>query len=419
MIACLSISYFATAVERRADEALANRPLVVGGQPWEPRPLFGYSREAAQCGVRPGMSLRLAHTLSPHSHFMPAALSRYQIAAGEISDTLADFTHLVEPDNLWQPSAQPQSFPVAAARSLPARYYVDLETLPPREATPLAREIGRVLREQTALQPSLGLAADRFTAHVAATLSRPNYLRPVPPQGEKEFLAAQSIAFLPLDRETARRLRLLGIRTLGQFAALPPTALQEQFGSHVLPLHRLAQGHPELIPRPRAPGLQPRAVGPTSRNFEPPLSDRLVLQAVLDQLAAELAGRLQEMHRAAGLLTLQLETEKDTRQEHRTLRQPTANTAHLAAHLHALLEQLLLPPYEETFAVTALTVSAGALAPLTAHQLSLFKPPSAHHVSRLLPAIMTRHKTARFYRPQLADVAHALPERRFRLQPLP
>lgn len=409
MIACLSISYFATAVERRDDQALANRPVVVGGQPWEPRPLFGYSREVAQRGVKPGMSLRLAHVLSPHSHFMPATLSKYQVAAGEVVDTLTDFTHLVEPDNLWQPPEKPQSFLTTAARCLPARYYVDLETLPAREATPLVQEIGRRVRKQTSLQPSVGLAADRFTAHVAATLSRPNHLRPVESEGEKEFLAGQSISFLPLDGETARRLRLLGIRTLGQFAGLSQSALQEQFGADILPLYRLARGRAEPAPRP--PQAKP---GPQlTRRFDPPLGDWLVLQTVLEHAATELARQLQEMHRAAGVVTLKVETEEGTQQERRILRQPTANTIHLAQHLHALQEQLALHA-----PVTALTASVGELAPWTAQQLSLFTPPAAHQVNRLLPAIMARHKTARFYRPLLGDATHPLPECRFQLQPV-
>ena len=409
MIACLSISYFATAVERRDDLALATRPVVVGGQPWEPRPLFGYSREVAQRGVKPGMSLRLAHVLSPHSHFMPTTLSKYQVAAGEVVDMLTDFTHLVEPDNMWQPPEKPQSFLTTTARCLPARYYVDLETLPPREATPLVQEIGRRVREHTSLQPSVGLAADRFTAHVAATLSRPNHLRPVAPQNEKEFLAGQSLSFLPLDGETARRLRLLGIRTLGQFAGLSQSSLQEQFGTDILPLYRLAQGRAEQTPRPP----QVRHGPQLARRFDPPLGDWLVLQTVLERVAMEMAGQLQEMHRAAGVVSLKIETEEGTQQEHRILRQPTANTTHLVHHLHALQEQLSLHA-----PVTALTVSAGELAPWAAQQLSLFTPPASHQMNRLLPTIMARHKTARFYRPLLSDVAHPLPECRFQLQPV-
>ncbi len=410
MIACLSVPYFATAVERRDDQALDQRSLILGGQPWEPRPLFGYSREAAQCGVRPGMTLRLAHTLSPHAHFMPAALSKYQLAAGEIIDTLTDFTHFVEPDNLWQLPEKPPAFLPAAARSLPARYYIDLESLPLHEATPLAREIGRAVRQRTALQPALGLAADPFTAHVAATLSRTNHLRSVEPHQEEQFLASQSIAFLPLERETARRLRLLGIRTLGQFAALSPTAVQEQFGPQVLPLHRLARGYPQHSARSSSGPAEPRL----SHAFDPPVADQLVLQNVLERLAGSLAAQLQAMHHAAGLLSLRLQTEQGALQQQCTLRQPIADEDLLARRLHGLLQQL--PPPAP---VLSLAVSASALAPLTARQLSLFKPPSAHQVGRLLPAIMARHKSARFYRPCLADIAHPLPEQRFRLQPLP
>ena len=409
MIACLSISYFASTVERRHDATLAQTPLVVGGQNWEPRPLFGYSREAALRGVSPGMSLRQAHVLSPDSRFMPAALPQYLDAAGEIVDVLTDFTHLVEPENLWQPPTSPRSFVTTTARSLPAQYYLDLEGLPEREATPLVQEIGRAVRNQTGIAPAAGLAANRFTAQVAATVSRPNYLRPVAPEAGQAFLATHSVAFLPLDQETGRRLRLLGIRTIGQFAALSPVAVQEQFGTAALSLYQLARGEaaPEPRPRPSEPELR------LARQFEPPLVDRLTLRAVTERLASELAGQLQDRHRAAGTLALELDDEQGVRQERQVLRQPAATTGQLAQHLHALLERCLL-----NAPVTALSITASDLVPWTAQQLSLFAPTPTHGVEQLLPAIMARHKSVRFYRPQLGDRAHPLPERRFQLQPL-
>jgi nucleotidyltransferase/DNA polymerase involved in DNA repair len=411
MIACVSISYFASTVERRDDKALLQTPLVLGGQKWEPRPLFGYSREAALRGVRPGMSLRLAHVLSPHSHFLPAAPPRYENAAAEVIDVLTDFTHLVEPRHLWHPAdSSGASFLTIATRSLPAQYYVDLEALPEREATPLLQEMGRLVRQQVKLAPALGLASNRFTAQVAATLTKPSHLRPITPGSEEQFLAQQSIGFLPLDKETARRLHLLGIHTLGQFTALPQSALHEQFGADILPLYRLAQGHAvqSLQPQPQQPaGLQ------RVRRFEPPLADRLILQAILEKVAAELAGQLQEMQHATAVLTLKAETETGVWQQRRPLRQPAAATVHLVQHLHALLEQLPL-----NVPLTSLVVSAGELEPQQAQQLSLFSSPASRQVDHLLPAAMTRHKSARFYRPLLDDAVHPLPECRFRLQPL-
>lgn len=411
MIACLSVSYFAAMVERRDNGELAQTPLVVGGQPWEPRPLFGYSREAAQRGVKPGMSLRLAHVLSPHSHFVPATLPRYQGAAGEVVDVLTDFTHLVEPENLWQPPERAQPYLTAATRCLPAHYYVDLESLPLREATPLSQEIGRTVRSETRLAPSVGLAADRFTAQVAATLGRPNHLRPVTPETEQDFLAQRSISFLPFQKETARRLHLLGIRTLGQFARLPQNAVQEQFGAEALPLHRLARGEASqrTVVQTAPPALK------LARHFEPPLGDSLIVRNVLEQMATALAGRLQADHHATGALTLSLETETGKHQQRLALRQPTAHTEHLLRYLLDLQEQLA-----PDTPIVALALSAAELAPWTAQQLPLFDfqtRRSAKSLYALLPGIMTRHKDVRFYRPLLDDSRHPLPECRFWLQP--
>lgn len=409
MIACLSISYFASTVERRDDAALAQVPLVVGGQNWEPRPLFGYSREAALKGVTPGMSLRQAHVLSPDSHFVPAALPKYLGAAGEVVDVLTNFTHLVEPHNLWQQPNKSPSFITTTARALPAQYYLDLETLPEREAAPLVQEMGRTVREQTRFSPAVGLAANHFTAQVAATLTRPDRLRPVAAEEEQAFLAGQSVAFLPLDKEMARRLRLLGIRTMGQFAALSRAAVQEQFGTEALSLYRLARGEAEAEPRPQPP--EPELS--LTRHFEPALEDRLTVQAVVARLASELAGRLQDDHQAAGVLALQVEDEEGVREERQVLRQPVATADQLSQHLYVLLAQMPLRA-----PVTALGITAGELAAWVARQLSLFAPVTTDKVERLLPTIMARHKTVRFYRPQLGDGAHPLPERRFQLQPL-
>jgi hypothetical protein len=174
-------------------------------------------------------------------------------------------------------------------------------------------------------------------------------------------------------------------------------------------LYRLARGEAEPPPRRREPDPEWQL----ARQFESPLADRLTLQAVLERLATELAGRLQDEHRAAGALTLRVENEDDARQMQQILRRPVDDAGRIRLHLHALLEQFSLDA-----PVTAVVLSAGNLAPGKAQQLSLFAPPATHGLARLLPVIMARHRAVDFYRPRLADRAHPLPERRFQLQPL-
>lgn len=410
MIACLTVSYFAAAVERRHQEALSHSSLVIGGQPWESSPLFGFSREAARRGVRPGMPLRQAHMLAPESNFLPSAPPRYVDAAGEVVDVLTDFTLLIAPEALWQPEENRRQLP-ADARTLPARYTIDLESLPSREAMPLVQEMGRTVRRHTHLEPAAGLAADPFTAHVAATLASPNHLRPVEAGEERAFLAERSLAFLPLEKEWARRLRLLGIRTLGQLAALSPAALREQFGADIMPLYRLARGEGAAPLRTLRTSTQQQVFD--TRRFEPPLVNWLGVQQVLEQMADDLAHNLAEATMTGRTLCLLVETDRDAPQHvSLPLRQATADAQRLAQAAQELAQALAIDSE-----ITALTLSLGDLQPAVVRQLSLFEkptPPPAETLSQ----VMARHPTARFLRPVRLDGAHPLAECRFALRSL-
>ncbi|MEW5985056.1 MAG: hypothetical protein AB1791_00315 [Chloroflexota bacterium] len=418
MIACLAIPYFAAVVERRDDDSLTKVPLVIGGQPWEARPVYAFSPEVAQNGVTPGMSLRLAHVLSPHSHFMAAAPPHYLNAAGEVTDVLTDFTHLVEPEELWQPAFDAQQQGTAAGRCLPARYTLDLESLPLAEALPLTQEMGRTVRQQTRLVPAIGLAGSKFAAQVAASLARPSHTRPVLPDEEAGFLATRPIHFLPLDKEMARRLRLLGIHTLGQLAALPPDSLSNQFGPELLPFYYLAQGHtaevshsPLSSVRPAIPEKWEQATCP----FDPPLANTVSLKAALTRLATELAGRLQTNRLEGRIIHLTWQTERGIQQQQRQpLRQPTADPQRLADALWALLDQAHLEQ-----GVAAVTVTMTGLTPAVARQLNLLVPARAiSQAGATFRHVVARYSPTCLYQATITDSGHPLPERRFQLQEL-
>src|SRR5439155_1514969 len=74
----------------------------------------------------------------------------------------------------------------------------------------------------------VGWGKGKFVAWVAATRAKPGGALIVPPGEEGKFLAAQPVAVLPLDPDAHRRLRQLGLRTLGQLAPLPEEAVVSQ-----------------------------------------------------------------------------------------------------------------------------------------------------------------------------------------------
>jgi DNA polymerase IV len=410
MIVCLSIPFFAAAVELRADSELDRQPLVVGGQHWEPRPVYAFSRQAAREGVRPGMSLRLAHTRCPWACFLPANQPCYLSAAGEVTDLLLDFTHLVEPESRWLPQT---GRPVTAVdRVLPARYALELELLPAAESLALAREIGRLVRQETHLAPAIGLAAGKFTAQVAAALARPNHARPVVPGDEAGFLAGCSIRFLPLDRETVRRLGLLGIQTLGQLAALPLDQLQTQFGPAIVSCYRMASGETAALPPLQG---QPAARQETAGHyFDDPVADSQIIDNVLTHLVTILSGRLKQAGLWAKTLHLTWET-ADGQSSHLTspLRQAADDEERLATVLRELVDQAR-PSWKDGLA--SLSVNAANLTPAEARQLSLFGTAVSDNSLQTLSNLAGKHGPAAFLRPAAVDRLHPLFERRFQLQ---
>jgi DNA polymerase IV len=318
----------------------------------------------------------------------------------------------VEPEELWHPATEKPAPATASGRSLPARYYLDLQGLPLSESLPVVKEIGQTVRRETHLAPAIGLAADRFTAEIAATVTRPNHIRPVAPDENAEFLSPQSLHFLPLAKETARRLRLLGIRTLGQLAKLPLPALREQFGPEIEPLYRQAKGQAQEVirPKPEEPGETVRYV------FDNPLNNHVGLSAVLQRMATTLAQRLQSAGLCGQSLYLSLETEdSDTQEGQLTLRHPTAQAETLGRAFQEIIASF-------TFAsgITSLTIHISSLKPAVGRQLTLLEETAVPYQAwQTVQNLAAKYGITRLYQASLAEPSHPVPEYRIRFEPFP
>jgi nucleotidyltransferase/DNA polymerase involved in DNA repair len=126
----------------------------------------------------------------------------------------------------------------------------------------------------------LGWGTGKFVSWVAATRARPGNAFIVHPGTEGTFLAAQPLAVLPLDADTHRRLRQLGLRTLADLVALPEEAVVSQFGGPGRRLWRLAAGA-LLEPVVGSKVPEPIVAGVT---FFSPIADWEMLMQSLAQL---------------------------------------------------------------------------------------------------------------------------------------
>jgi nucleotidyltransferase/DNA polymerase involved in DNA repair len=394
-IACLLVPQLAVQVALRQRPDLAGRPVVVGGYPHERRNVLGASPEALADGVSPGMPLRQAAGLSPDAVFLPLDASLTGEAFSSLLDVMATFSPAIEPE------------PPGAA-------YLDISGLSlallglgdePGEE-PLLRALRARILDATGLRARLGAGTGKFVARVAAQLSPPAAPRSVPAGGEQAALAAVPVAVLPCAEETQRRLGRLGLRTLGELAALPFGPVQAQFGAEGARIWRLARGED---PDPLVPVERPAV--PTERlEFPTPTADAGALVYAAGQLLRQLLRRPEVGNRLARRLTVRITLEEGSVWERTiTFRDATADPATALFAVRTRLESLQLPA-----AAVAVTCTLHDLCGERGLQTGLFSARS-RRLAQLDEAI--RHLRARLGAPSVLRVVELepwsrIPERR-------
>jgi nucleotidyltransferase/DNA polymerase involved in DNA repair len=231
------------------------------------------------------------------------------------------------------------------------------------------------------------------------------------PGQEGSFLAPLEATCLPLETEQVRRLTLFGLRTVGQFAALPIGAVQAQFGPSGRWLHQLARGHDQ---RPVQNYQAPRIENIT-RHLDDPIEDRVILTHHIEAMVQELTIGLAAQGQGAITLDLTLHLAGALWQDQLALRQPTADAARLTRQFTSLIERAQI-----TSGVMAITLQLSDLVTLKPEQVSLFSQThSAEQWQRfreLLPRLVSRYGPDCFFEPVLTNPHAMLPERRFQFR---
>jgi nucleotidyltransferase/DNA polymerase involved in DNA repair len=200
---------FYASVEQRDDPRLRGRPVIVGGGV-----VLAASYEAKAYGVRTAMGGGTARRLCPQAIVVPPRMSAYSEASKAVFAVFRDTTPLVEGLSIDEA-------------------FLDVRGLRRISGTPreIAVRLRRRVLEQIGLPITVGVARTKFLAKVASGVAKPDGLLVVPPDGELAFLHP-----LPVERlwgvgpVTAEKLRLRGIRTVGQVAQLAESTLVSLLG---------------------------------------------------------------------------------------------------------------------------------------------------------------------------------------------
>jgi nucleotidyltransferase/DNA polymerase involved in DNA repair len=227
---------------------------------------------------------------------------------------------------------------------------------------------------------------------------------------EAAFLATLPIGLLPMPDETRRRLRLLGLDTIGAFARLPVSAAMAQCGKEGVLLYQLARG---LDPRRVIPATL-QVVERVTRTFELPLSDGQVVEAILRAMATELSARLQAAGSMGKTLHLHLTLDGgDTLQQKTTLRQAVSSSRYLSEALQRLLVRMSI-----SSGICGMVVTLADLVPFSGQQLELFpdQPRPRERLQQRLSGMLSRPDAPACYWVTTQDPAARRIEQRYGLE---
>ena len=359
--------------------------------------VYATCAEATRHGILPRQAEHTARALCPTATFASAD------PAADVETFGRVLAHIEAHTDQIEPVPSPQS----------PHFTLDIPVKRPADALELAKALGRTLREEIQLSPALAVASTLFTAKTVATLTPPGNVRMVSDDHAPGVLAALPLSTLPLSPEVQARLHRLGIYRVGGFAALPASAIVQQFGKEARVAYDLAHGRDTTALRPRVstPAIEIPFL------FDEPIAYDAPLYAALDHLATRISQELHAQRFSATVLWLTIRFEDKSRQERRrTLRTPVRVASEVLTELGLLFRQMRVE-----VGITEVRAIAQGLVPLEvgSGQLSFLDRLTPKSIfEQWWPRLLQRHGHAPFKRVAWAEDRAGSPwEAQFTLHP--
>ena len=302
-VAHMDCDAFYASVEKRDRPELLTKPVIVGGGR---RGVVAAACYLARTrGVRSAMPMFKALAACPDAVVIKPDMAKYVREARRIRELMEALTPLVQPLSIDE-----------AVLDLAGT--AALHGAPP--AVVLAR-FARTVEKEVGVTVSIGLAANRLMAKLAAERDKPRGFAVIGAAEAAGWLALQPVSVLPgVGPAMARRLQAAGFATLGQLAALTPREAMRRFGEDGPSLAARARGEDA---RRVDPGRMAKSIS-AETTFDVDIAAREALEAPLWRLCEKLARRLKEKDLAAAGVTLKLKTAAfATRTRAVRLQQPT------------------------------------------------------------------------------------------------
>lgn len=393
LIVCVFLPRFELTVATGGREALAAGPVALAPEPGREQFIGEASAAAGAHGVRAGMRLGEALARCPTLRLVAPDPAGVADAWERILRTLEGIGAGVESEH-------------------PGLAWLDARGLRRLHGGNLEGVIAAV-RRALRMSVRIGAAPSRFAALAAASRARSRRaeIAPAGPGLLAAYLAPLPVTLLELRPETAalpEALDRLGIRTLGELAALPRAAATDRFGTAGALAHDLARGRDRAL-RPRHPSER------LEEALElPEAASGLQLERALGVLIDRLLARRERRGRTLRAVVMSVRLAAGgTWQVRMTFREALADPRRMILALGPRLAELPAP-------ADVLRLRAESFGPPAGDQRSLLAEPATVRAARLREAVRQARAVAgpdAALRIVPVDPDSRVPERRLALAP--
>jgi DNA polymerase-4 len=333
---------FFAAVEGLRSPELRGKPVIVGGRgdPSRRGVVSTASYEARRYGVHSAMPLRTACAHCPQGVFLPVDMPLYVAWSRRVKAILREFSPVVEETSIDEA-------------------FLDLTGLD-GDAVATAHALKRAIRERTGLSCSVGVAPNKLLAKIASDLEKPDGLVVLKREDLKTRIMPLAVRKLwGVGPRTEEKLRAVGVRTIGDLAAMPAALLIERFGeSQGRYLARASHGIDE---RPLVTQRRRKSVS-RETTFEHDVSEAGQLAATLGRLSRSVAGKLADDGLETRQITVKLRyADFETRSHGTTLTGYTRSAAVIGDAAQSCLQRFDLHRHIRLIGIRAGELRGGSI----------------------------------------------------------
>lgn len=344
-IAHFDLDSFFVSVEIVNNPSLKGKPVLVGG--YERGVVAACSYEARKFGIHSAMPMKKAMQLCPDAIVTNSSRDQYSKYSRWVTEIIASKVPVFEKASIDE-------------------FYIDLSGMDKFfGVSQYAKDLREVIRNETGLPISCGLASARFIAKMATNEAKPNGFLEIPHGKEKEFLWPMGIEKINgVGKQTEQHLKSYGIYTIEDIAKTSKEHFEKIAGKWGESLWQKAHGigNTEITTDWAQKSMS------HENTFDTDYTDLEFLHRELVRLTEKTAYSLREDEKLTGCVTVKIRySDFET-----TSRQETVDYTALDDVLIAKVKDLFNKSYQKKRPVRLLGVRFSQFIPITM-QMSLFE----------------------------------------------